>query len=591
MKREHVSGMAKLSRKTSTTSSKSEKESSKKEVKKERKIKDVKFPTFSEDDIIESEAIGFETVSTEFSATVSKIKSTMKQIINLKMEKLEDRDKLTQLRTEGCLNITSMKRLNRFSQICAKKCRENTKNMLQDSDSHFLKLQNLQYQAHHLKSEIEQCLGYNSLHKTLTLVDVDDFHLEAPDDIQDKSLGSDHELTKARLEWELMQRKQLQEKLDASNTNRENLDETANKKRTNLNDIRPQMQTILQAANNVRSRMGLGGVVGIVGEAASFLTEPLSTIYKAGIAYRQSNDDKLHVSIQGDEKEAIEMKEKGFENDENGERNESAEVEDGGRRSRRKKKSLKGWFPVWVEWTIGDKVVQFRHSTLNKQVYAESSKDVHRPELSGLYPSDAGVSDISTSNQFGRCYYWTAQLAGIADLPKGQSFSGFVSDLVDRIQMRFKNATLLNDHLATLTTKQLPVKFEDNVLMTGVFASFEPVVEFESARGLTPYEDGKVYQIEIEQKIGNKLIVLCSISPNYPLDAPRLSLTDSTAQTAATSSQLQHLEEYVNLTLPMKLKDSEVHEILSRQIASLLMQPVSAKVHTRNRFHPIRTNF
>ena len=127
--------------------------------------------------------------------------------------------------------------------------------------------------------------------------------------------------------------------------------------------------TIL-AANNVRSRMSLGGVVGIVGEAASFLTEPLSTIYKAGIAYRQSNDDKIEVSIKGDEKEAIEMKEKGFELDDEG-RTESAEIEDGGRRSRRKKKSLKGWFPVWVEWTIGDKVVQFRHSTLNRQVYGE----------------------------------------------------------------------------------------------------------------------------------------------------------------------------------------------------------------------------
>lgn len=118
--------------------------------------------------------------------------------------------------------------------------------------------------------------------------------------------------------------------------------------------------------------MSLGGVVGIVGEAASFLTEPLSTIYKAGIAYRQANDGRIQISIQGDEKEAIEMKEKGFELDEPQDgRTESADGEDGGRRGRRKKKSLKGWFPVWVEWTIGDKVLQFRHSTLNKQVYGK----------------------------------------------------------------------------------------------------------------------------------------------------------------------------------------------------------------------------
>ena len=115
-------------------------------------------------------------------------------------------------------------------------------------------------------------------------------------------------------------------------------------------------------------------------------------------------------------------------------RNESIEGEEGSsRRSRRKKKSLKGWFPVWVEWKIGEKIVQFRHSTINKQVYgrskmiiwkvnvwlkklplstvyiiliflAESSKDSHTPELSCLFIGDAGIEENSSSrsNQFGR---------------------------------------------------------------------------------------------------------------------------------------------------------------------------------------------
>ena len=86
--------------------------------------------------------------------------------------------------------------------------------------------------------------------------------------------------------------------------------------------------------------------------------------------------------------------------------------------------------------------------------------------------------------------------------------------------------------------------FRDNVLMTGIFSSFEPVVEFESARGLQPYEDGKVYQIEIERKVGRKLSVLVSISPNYPIDAPKMALSQGSL-TAATSSHLQYLEEYV----------------------------------------------
>lgn len=581
VKREHSSGAAKLTRKTTTTSSKVTDKDSKKEKKK-------MFPDFSEEDIIEEENVTFEIVSKEFSSTVDKIKETMKHIIELKKDGLEDKDKLSQLRSEGCLNISSMKRLNRFSQICTKKIRENTKNILQDSDSHFLKLQNLQYQAHHLKSEIEQCLGFQSLHKSLNMVDVEDFQLDAPDELANACDGSEHELTKARLKFELLQRKQLEEDLQKSKENREKLDDLANIKRTNLNNIRPQVQNILQAANNVRTKMGLGGVVGIIGEAASFLTEPLSMIYKAGIAFNESNPEKIAVSVKGDEKEAIEMKEKGFE-DEEGERKESGEGEDGGRRSRRKKKSLKGWFPVWVEWKIGQNVVQFRHSTLNRQIYAESSKEYHQPHLSGLYSEDSGAAETSSSaSAFGRSYYWAAKLGGIADLQNGESFKNFVSDLIDRIEKRFTNKKLLDSHLAVLTKKELPVNFENTVLSIalGTFASFEPVVEFESARNIKPYEDGKVYQIEIDRKLEKKFIVLCSISPNYPIDPPRLSITDSDNNTAATSSQLQYLEEYVNYRLPLSIADEDQSEILSRQIASLLMQPMTTKVVTRNRFYP-----
>ena len=124
---------------------------------------------------------------------------------------------------------------------------------------------------------------------------------------------------------------------------------------------------LFEAANGVRAKLGLGGVVGVIGEAVSFLTLPLGAIYKAGVAYRQTNGN-LEVSIQGDEKEAMEMKEKGFE-EEDAERNESIEGDEGGRRARKKKRSQKGWFPVWIEWKLNNKIIQFKHSTLNKSIY------------------------------------------------------------------------------------------------------------------------------------------------------------------------------------------------------------------------------
>jgi hypothetical protein len=42
----------------------------------------------------------------------------------------------------------------------------------------------------------------------------------------------------------------------------------------------------------------------------------------------------------------------------------------------------------------------------------------------------------------------------------------------------------------------------------------------------------------------------------------------------------------VNYRLPLSIADEDQSEILSRQIASLLMQPMTTKVVTRNRFYP-----
>ena len=97
-----------------------------------------------------------------------------------------------------------------------------------------------------------------------------------------------------------------------------------------------------------------------------------AAIYKAGIAYRQTSADQIEVMIKGDEKEAKELKEKGFEEEDNEQRHESVDGDDQStRRSRKKKKSSKGWFPVWVEWKLGDHTITFKHSTINKAIYGE----------------------------------------------------------------------------------------------------------------------------------------------------------------------------------------------------------------------------
>ena len=139
-----------------------------------------------------------------------------------------------------------LKQLNRFAQMLTKESRDETKAILGRSDGVNLKLQNLQYQTHHLKSEIDACLGFNSLHKEIKMVPEEAFKEAAPQDIVDKANSCDHEMVKARLGWELAQREELKSAVEEVKAERSTLENDASRVRSNLNDLRPQLSTMLE---------------------------------------------------------------------------------------------------------------------------------------------------------------------------------------------------------------------------------------------------------------------------------------------------------------------------------------------------------
>ena len=62
-------------------------------------------------------------------------------------------------------------------------------------------------------------------------------------------------------------------------------------------------------------------------------------------------------------------------------------------------------------------------------------------------------------------------------------------------------------------------------------------------------------KLNIDQKSGVRLIIYCSISPNYPIDSS-LFLIQSGDENSSRSSQIQYLEELVNLRIPAELENN-----------------------------------
>ncbi|CBY21553.1 unnamed protein product [Oikopleura dioica] len=561
-----------------------------------KKEKDNKFPKFQENKLLAEEKMTLEKISESYSVIVKTIKDHMIDITDLKNAKTEDTDSLYQTRTEAVIAISTLKQLNRFAQMLTKESRDETKAILGRSDGVNLKLQNLQYQTHHLKSEIDACLGFNSLHKEMVMVPEETFKKAAPQDIVDKAVSCDHEMVKARLGWELAQREELKSAVEEVKAERSKIENDASRVRSNLNDLRPQLSTMLEAANGVRTILGLDGTVGAMGTAREVLTDPLLKIYKAGRALSQTRSD-VKVLMEGDHKEAIELKAKGFEDGEI--EQEEEEEENQSKRSRKKSskdkkdKSTKGWYPVFITWKIGNKPIKFKQNIYNKLIFAESSESSATPELSCLFNDDTGRQTSNDKSDavktsFGRSYKWAEQIATGEAPSNEETYSEYLEKIVEAINSRFKHSELVDEHVKSLKDKKLPFHLSE-LMMTGVITKFEESDIYESPRGLKPYEDGKIFKVSIQHIDEKKMYAYISISPNYPHNAPRISVFTENDKNAANDVQLQYIEEHCNLRLPIRLRAKDkMIEAISRQIGTLMMQPISAKVTTRNRFHPVQ---
>jgi THO complex subunit 5 len=81
------------------------------------------------------------------------------------------------------LLCTTIKKLNRVSQMKVNKARIKTHEEKNKIDEYHLELQNLLYEISYLKKEINKCLEFRSLHEEIELVPIEEFYAKAPIEI------------------------------------------------------------------------------------------------------------------------------------------------------------------------------------------------------------------------------------------------------------------------------------------------------------------------------------------------------------------------------------------------------------------------
>ncbi|XP_023238359.1 THO complex subunit 5 homolog [Centruroides sculpturatus] len=535
-----------------------------------------------------------------FKKTCDEIREHMKEILRLKEEKKSDTDEFEEHRVNTCMLFLVLKKLNRLDKHRCKRVRESVSEVKQKVDNFHLQLQNLQYEVMHLQKEVTKCLEFRSKDEEIELVPVEEFYKEAPAKISrpTETKNDPHQLTLARLEWELEQRKRLSEKLHKTESQKQEYLQEIEKKKECLENLQPTLKSI-------------------------------------------ACDQNLHINIEGNVEEAKTFQTQAEQDDEDSGDSDQEEASTVKRHRRSTidreeiTKNVLSKHPLTVSITVKcnketSMCVNFSYllhlhivTALVKSITPHlssgvSAGDLLKPDLllNCLFPNDFGKESPNPANHYqlkkissdqfesfltqnGRPYHWAQRIAGLEFLPvtnenlpswedtkvnyqiSASSMEMTLRSMHSRLQARIA----LHAQLSSLERGTIPVPSD----VTDLFPSKVSIIfknwtcstwdEFlthpSSADiielGLAT-EDHSVFKATVERGLA-KLSTFVLIPPDYPSTSSLFLLTVNwkSERTGRNDPAVLELEQEVNVYCVEMLPASARNYILSCQLQHLLV--------------------
>ncbi|CAH0564119.1 unnamed protein product [Brassicogethes aeneus] len=273
-----------------------------------------------------------------YSNICADIRKKLAEMMEINSEVKQEGQRKQELLLDVCLKIAVIKKLNRVDKIQHVFGKDLLNVEKQKCDSIKLVYQNLVYELGHLMHEVTKCNSFKSKHEDIDLIDFSDFMKGAPSDITDKFKNVDmnnsedlHNLTLARLEYELQQRKSLAKSYETLQEEKKKLAEDIVERKKKLDGLLPLLNTIINATKPLQEYLNIPiDKVRAEHKLAQLLPDPLYIFYANVVAYSSVHDVNLKANILGDQEEAAQFNENECNNEEiesDGE-NETQETEE-----------------------------------------------------------------------------------------------------------------------------------------------------------------------------------------------------------------------------------------------------------------------
>lgn len=411
-----------------------------------------------------------------FFSTCDELRKLFDEIATLKKDASEEaKAKIAEKRIDGSLAFVALKKLNRLDKVRIRDGREALHKEKLRVDSNRLQLQNLLYEADHLKKEVQRCYLFKSQDEEIELVPVEEFYEKAPESISrpEKTKEDEHIRRIARLEWELQQRKELDAHCKELQSWKAKIAEEIVSKTERLDSLAPRLKDLLVATRPLQEALDMPIEKGwAIQKTVRLLVQPLYMLYANVTAYGEACDPMLLTSVQGDEDEARQIEITGnidCESDDEGDneretrgsynRRKSAKQQDS---SRQKRKALVRPHPMSVTITIKSRegkeslaltfqyvpnagFVTVKCALVEFEVTGVAAGDVMSQEniLNELFPGDNGEGSPNPKTKFqlqeigigmdkflsmikeknlGKPYKWAQELCGIEFVDSGEKF-------------------------------------------------------------------------------------------------------------------------------------------------------------------------
>lgn len=219
------------------------------------------------------------------------INGIMLEIAQLKLKPPENASALIrEKQIEASLKILMLKKLNRLEKVRTKESRTALQKAREQVDNDHLHLQNMVYEVVHLTKEVKKCLEFKSKDEDINLVPVEEFYKEAPESVTKPEITkkNEHELKLARLQWELLQRKELAAQCKKLESNKEAVGKDIEAKKQQLNSLGPALKAVLDATKPLQENLGVPlDKIKKIHEKALLLPKALYVLFVQADAYSQ----------------------------------------------------------------------------------------------------------------------------------------------------------------------------------------------------------------------------------------------------------------------------------------------------------------